>query len=334
MIRFGVLGAARITPRALVYPCVDEPGASIRVIGARSREKAGSFARCHGIEQVVDDYEAVVAHEGIDAVYIPLPISAHHEWAIKALRAGKHVLCEKSLACNAVEAEAMAAVAAETGLILMDAFHYRYHPVFHRLREICNSGELGPVREIRAKFHVPVPEKEDEIRLNYETGGGVTMDIGCYPISWVRHLTGDEPESVSASAIIGPPDVDVFLATKMTFPGDVKVETSGDMRGSVRFEAVIEVTGERGSVRLINPVVPQAGHRIELTVDGQVSQQVLDRRPTYGYQLDAFMEAVKTGIPPLTGHDDAVRQMRVIDRCYEAAGLPLRGDRARLESRP
>ena len=221
MIRFGTLGTVNITPRALVYPCVDEPRAFISVIAARSRERAEGFAHHHGIGTVVDDYAAVVEHEKVNVVYVPLPITLHHEWAIRALKAGKHVLCEKSFSANAKEAMEMADVAAETGLVLMDAFHYRYHPIFQRAKEIYDSGVLGRVTELIAAFHIPASPDPSNIRMLYEMGGGVTMDIGCYPISWVRHITGQEPLEVKASAEVGPPDVDLFLATEMQFPGGI-----------------------------------------------------------------------------------------------------------------
>jgi predicted dehydrogenase len=324
MLRFGALGAAAITPRALIYPCVDEPKAYVSTIAARDRSRAEAFATCHQIPNVVDDYQQVINHEKVDAVYVPLHIPAHHEWTIKALEAGKHVLCEKSLASNAAEASEMATAASDTGRVLMDAFHYRYHPVFLRAREIYASGMLGEIERVDAAFHIPVTDPGN-IRMNYETGGGVTMDIGCYPISWVRHITGEEPLTVTASAELGPPDVDVMLRSEMTFPSGVTGATSGDMRPEARFTAYLSVTGSRGSMRVTNPIVPQNGHQIELTIDGEQRTEVRDRRPTYGYQLDAFLAAVEDGAALYTDGEDGARQMAVIDRCYEAAGLPLRG---------
>ena len=326
-IRFGVLGTARITPRALVYPCVDERRASIGAIGARDRTRAQAFADHHGIPRVLDGYADVIEHPKVDAVYVPLHIPAHHPWTLHALRAGKHVLCEKSFACNAAEAEEMAALGRETGVVLMDAFHYRYHPIFHRAREIYLSGELGDIHSVDAAFHIPVTDLEG-IRMNYALGGGVTMDIGCYPISWARHITGEEPELVEAQAEVGPPHVDVRLQAKLTFPSGVVATTSGDMRPQAAFSAYLTVTGSAGSMHVVNPLVPQMGNQIQVTVGSQHPQrrlEVFDRRPTYGYQLDAFLAAVEDGAPLLTDADDAVRQMRVIDRCYQAAGLPLRG---------
>jgi len=199
MLKFGTLGAARITPNALIYPCMNEPNAFIACVAARDRGRAEEFARAHHIGTVCDSYEEVATHEKINALYNPLHIPAHREWTIMALNAGKHVLCEKSFASNAAEAEEMNQVAKDTGLVVMDAFHYRYHPVFRRAKEVYDSGALGDVESIAASFHIPVTDPTD-IRMNYELGGGVTMDIGCYPISWIRHLSGLEPDRVQASA--------------------------------------------------------------------------------------------------------------------------------------
>ena len=164
MIWFGVLGAAKITPRALIFPCVDEVNASIRAIAARDRSRAEKMADWAQIPEVLTDYQAVIEHPRCNAIYIPLPISHHHEWTMKALKAGKHVLCEKSIAANAREAEEMATLARERDLVLMDAFHYRYHPAFARAKEIVESGALGTVREIDAEFSIPVKIAADDIR--------------------------------------------------------------------------------------------------------------------------------------------------------------------------
>lgn len=324
MLRFGTLGVAKITPRALVNPCIDEPRADVVAIAARDRARAEVYARHAHIRHVLDDYQAVIDHPNVNAIYNPLPITAHKEWTLKALAAGKPVLCEKSFAANAEEAQAMADAAAAAHLVVMDAFHYRYHPVFIRAKEIYDSGVLGTIEQVSAAFHIPVTDPND-IRMHYATGGGVTMDIGCYPISWIRHITGEEPAEVAARAEVGPPHVDLLLEAQVTFPSGVRGFTSGDMRPEAQFRADIEVVGSAGTLKVVNPIVPQNGHALQLTVDGRSSSETLDRRPTYGYQLDAFIAAVEEGAPMFTGPEDAVAQMRLIDRCYEAAGLPVRG---------
>ena len=324
MITFGALGAARITPEALIKPCQQEPRAQVSLIAARDKRRAAIFATQHSIDFIAENYDELVNDPRINAVYIALPIHAHHQWAIQALRAGKHVLCEKSLASNQRQAVEMAQVAAETGLILMDAFHYRYHPLFHRAREIYASGLLGKIINIHAEFNVPVPDPTD-IRMHYGTAGGVTMDIGCYPISWVRHLTATEPMEIKANAEVGPMNVDVYLATQMLFPGNLQVSTAADMRADAKLTAFIKVVGEIGTMVVNNPIAPQLGHYIELQHNDQVRREHFSTRPTYNYQLDAFLGAVESLRQPLTGPEDAVQQMAVIDRCYEAAGLPVRG---------
>ena len=325
MIKFGTLGAADITPQALIYPCINEPKASVTVMAARDQQRANGFAMFHHIQEVVGGYQEVIESAHCNAVYNPLPISHHKDWTIRALQAGKHVLCEKSLACNTEQAIDMNQAAKQSGLILMDAFHYRYHPLFEAAREIYQSGELGKIQTISAIFSISGSPPASDIRMNYDTAGGVTMDIGCYPISWLRHLTDTEPEVVSAEAITGPKYVDIMLEARLSIPGNIEAKIVGDMRPKGKFQAEIEVIGEQGTMTVRNPLAPQMGHVIETNIDGKRSFLTVDRRPTYCYQLDAFLKAVESGKEPLTNGDDAVKQMQVIDRCYELAGLPLRG---------
>lgn len=326
MIKFGTLGTARITPRGLLYPCMDEPNAEVIAVAARDPDRAASFARWAKIPIALDDYDALVRCEEMDAVYNPLHIAAHHEWTVKALEAGKHVLCEKAFAANTAEAEEMVAAARKADRVVMEAAHYRYHPLFHRAREIYASGELGEIRHIDAVFSRPGERMTpDNIRQVYELGGGVTMDNGCYPISWIRHISGEEPEVISAEAEVGPPDVDIYLTAEMKLPGGASARITGDMRKGARQRLKLTVTGSRGEMIMLNPVTPQMGHRLIVIVDGVERNEYFDRRATFAYQLDAFLHAVETGEEPLTGGDHAIKQMRVIDACYEAAGLPLRG---------
>ena len=323
-IRFGVLGVARITPRALTRPADYQRDVGIYAIAARDKRRAESFAQHEHIRIVADDYQSVIDHPDVNAIYNPLVISLHKPWTLAALDAGKHVLCEKSFALNAEEAATMAAKAKATGLVLMDAFHYRYHPMFIRAKEILDSGTIGELLHVEAAFHIPVNDP-DNIRMQYELGGGVTMDIGCYPISWIRHITGEEPTVTKASAVEGPPNVDLILKADYVLPSGATAVSSGDMSIDARFRAELTVTGTLGTLKALNPLVPQTGHAIEITTASGTTVEQRDRRPTYDYQMDAFIEAVVHGKPLLTDADDAVKQMQVIDACYDAAGLPRRG---------
>jgi predicted dehydrogenase len=324
ILRFGTLGAAKITPPALIAPARENAEVDVVAVAARDPARAKAFGQEHGIPRLHATYLDVIHDPEIDVIYNPLPISHHCEWTIQALRAGKHVLCEKAIANNANEARQMADVAREAGLVLMEAFHYRYHPVFLRAKEIVESGALGELLRLDAEFTTPIRDPED-IRMNYATGGGVTMDIGCYPIHWVRHLLGEEPEVVSARAVTGPPEVDLELTAELRFPSGTAGRIHGSMQNEVGFAAHLAAEGADGRLKVTNPLAPHYGHRIELTIGRKTTEETLDRRSTYAYQLDAFVDAVLNGTALPTDGDDGVRNMKVIDAAYRAAGLPPRG---------
>ena len=191
-LRIGTLGAARITPMALLRPARQVPEATVVAVAARDAQRAGKFATKHRIANVHTSYEAMIADPNLEAIYNPLPNSHHCLWTIKALEAGKHVLCEKPLAANAADAQRMADAAASSGRVLMEAFHWRYHPLAARMREIVDSGELGKIRHIETHFCIPLWIPGD-IRFRLDLAGGATMDTGCYAISILRFLAGAEP---------------------------------------------------------------------------------------------------------------------------------------------
>ena len=321
-LRIGTLGAAGITPAALMEPAKENDDVTVVAVAARDRDRAEQFAERHHIQSVYDHYDDVIADDSLDVIYNPLPISHHLEYTVKALRAGKHVLCEKSFALNAREAEKMHAVAQETGLVLIEAFHYRYHPIFRRALEIVESGTLGKLEHIDARFVVGTPNAEN-IRMHYETGGGATMDMGCYPISWVRHITKEEPKVVSATATIGNPDVDLRLEVNYEFEKGLTAKTVGSMCDA-GFAADMEVRGSNGRMLVVNTLVPQHGNKIELTIGSESSNEEFTRRPTYSFQLEAFVDAVRNGTRLPTDSADAVKQMRIIDAVYLAAGMSTR----------
>src|SRR5262245_46916122 len=183
-VRLGVLGAARITHQAVVKPARTSADLELVSVAARDRSRADTYAKKHGIPRVFDTYADLLADPDIDAIYNPLPNGLHAEWTIAALEAGKHVLCEKPFTSNATEAEQVAAVADRTGLVVMEAFHYRYHPLAHRMRALVEDGELGTLEHVEAALCFPLPKFSD-IRYQYDLGGGATMDVGTYTV----HLT-------------------------------------------------------------------------------------------------------------------------------------------------
>jgi predicted dehydrogenase len=265
----------------------------------------------------------VVAHPEVDAVYNPLPVSLHAEWSIAALEAGKHVLCEKPLAMNEPEAAAMRHAALASGRLLMEAFHWRFHPMAHRLLELVAG--LGPLQHLEAEFSAR-RFADDDIRMQLHLGGGALMDLGCYPVHWVRTVARAEPVVVWARARIGPPGVDVDMRAALELPGGVTAEVRAASRPGGR-EARLVVEGDRGRLVADNPLAPQVGNRLVcVTADGSGdTDESVGGGTSYAHQLDAFVVAATGGTAPLVPVDDSVANMAVIDAIYRAAGLAVRG---------
>lgn len=323
-LRIGTLGAARITPPALIGPARRVEGASVVAIAARDRERAAGFARKHGIGRVHDSYADLIADPEIDAVYNPLPNSHHCEWTIRALEAGKHVLCEKPLASNADEARQMTEAAERADRILMEAFHWRYHPVAARMKEIIDRGELGAIQHIEAAFCVPLLAPGN-IRYRLDLSGGATMDLGAYTTNIIRYLGGGEPEVASASARLSSPGVDRFMRADLVFPDGPTARMTCSMFSWQILRLSVRVTGEAGALALFNPIAPHVYHRLTVrTHQGRRSER-LEGEATYTGQLRAFVESVQTGEPPPTDGHAGVLNMSLIDSIYAKAGLSPRG---------
>ncbi|HEX2737912.1 MAG TPA: Gfo/Idh/MocA family oxidoreductase, partial [Acidimicrobiia bacterium] len=202
---------------ALVRPARTVPEAEVVAVAARDPQRAQQFADKHKIPRVHASYAELIADPEIDAIYNPLPNGLHAKWTIAAIEAGKHVLCEKPFTSNATEAEAVAKVADESDRVVMEAFHYRYHPLAQRMRDIVTDGTLGTIRRIETAMCIPLPMKKD-IRYQYDLAGGATMDTGCYALHMAR-LLGGEPEVVGARARLMSPNVDRWMQADLAFPG-------------------------------------------------------------------------------------------------------------------
>jgi predicted dehydrogenase len=322
-LRLGILGAARIAPKALVVPARDVEGVALRAVAARDPARARSFAAKHGIPVVHDGYAALVADPEIDAVYNPLPNGLHGVWTERALRAGKHVLCEKPFTANAEEASAVAALSRETGRVAMEAFHWRHHPLATRLLEIVTSGEIGEVRHVEAHLCAPLLNTRD-IRYRLDLAGGAAMDMGCYTLHFVRTLGGAEPEVTASHAKLLAPGVDRAMEVDLRFPSGATGRAVCSML-SARLLAVFgRVEGSRGRLRVLNPFAPHLYHR--LWVEGEAGSRTERIRgpTTYTAQLEAFARVVRGGSPAPTDLEDAVANMSLLDAAYRTAGLAPR----------
>jgi predicted dehydrogenase len=324
LIRIGVLGAAAIVPMALTQPARSVPEAQIVAIAARDPKRAEVFARKHHIPRVHKTYNDLLADPEIDAIYNPLPNSLHAEWSIRALRAGKHVLCEKPFASNAWEAEEMAKAARETGLVLSEAFAYRYHPLIARVREIISSGELGEIKHIEAQFCFLLPSPGN-IRFKFELAGGALMDCGCYPVSLIRFLAEAEPNVERAKARLFAPQVDHKMSADLSFADGRTAHLVCDMLSPRLFRSFLRVEGDAGWLRVINPYHPHWFNWLSVRGQNGAYSQRVHGENSYALQIRAFIKAIRGEMKLNTNPEDAIGNMRVIDSIYEKAGLKKRG---------
>jgi len=322
-LRIGILGAARIAPMALINPAKENTDVVVAAVAARDVTRARAFAAQHGIATVHGDYDALIADPGIDAIYNPLPNGLHGRWTRAALAADKHVLCEKPFTANAIEAREIAELADGSDRVVMEAFHYRYHPLTLRAEDIIASGELGTLERVEAALCFPLPKFSD-IRYDYSLAGGATMDAGCYAVHMARTFGGRSPEVVSARATLRDARVDRAMAAELRFPAGHTGRVRCSMWSPRLLQISARVIGERGELRIVNPVMPQAFHRLSVRSAKGRRTEHFGRRASYAYQLDAFAAAVLRGAPIKTTPHDAIDNMTVIDAIYSAAGLPLR----------
>jgi predicted dehydrogenase len=322
-VRFGILGAARIAHKALIEPASHLDTAEIVGVAARDPVHACAFAATNRIPRARSSYNDLIEASDIDAVYIPLPNSLHCEWTVRALRAGKHVLCEKPIASNAAEAQQMADVARETGLVLAEAFHYRYHPLAARVRELLRAGWIG--RILRFDGHFSVPSVPTDIRLDWSLAGGATMDLGCYLVNMLRYFSGQAPLVRKAEARIGPPKIDITMDAEFRFGDGLEAHISCSIASDCVAAAWFCAFGDGGELMVTNPVAPHRGHLLMVRNGSGEYEEVVEGNATYFHQLNAFVAAVRRGTPLPTSGSDGVLNMRVIDEIYRAAGLPCRG---------
>jgi predicted dehydrogenase len=331
-IRIGLIAASRIADAAVVEPARSVPGVTVAAIAARDRDRAVEAAEAWSIPLVFDSYDDMLESPDIDAVYISTPASLHREWSIAAIEAGKHVLCEKPLAANADDAERIAAAAAtaDAGVVVMEAFHWRYHPLVAQMQSIFDAGILGTVERIDARFevHASIIPPTD-IRWDLGIGGGAMMDIGCYPASWVRWAIEGEPTVDDAQAVCPVPDIDGSMRAQLSWPSGVTGTIFGSMISDVPGDnSSLEIVGTDATMFVDNPVSPQTGASLQLRMpDGVVDEPVLPGS-TYELQLIAFRDAITFDAPFPTTTIDGVATMALIDACYVAAGLDPRPTRA------
>ncbi len=351
-VRIGILGTARITGKALIEPARAVPSVSVAAVAARDPARAQAYAKTHEIPAVFGSYEELLASPEVNAVYVPLPNALHAPWTLRAIEAGKHVLCEKPFTSNAAEAVQVATAAKASGLVVMEAMHYRYHPLVQRFASLIADGAIGTPSHAQAWTSWPIRDPAD-IRYDFALGGGALMDGGCYAIDCLR-LVADpadpadradptdpagEQAGESAPVVTGaladtlPAGlVDRAMAGRLVFRNGMTGWFDSAFTSDGEFRADIHVSGDEGHLWLRNFINAHFGRLVVARSGSEVSDEsAADLRrydeagdTTFAWQLRAFAAAVLDGAPFPTTAASAVTTMRLIDDAYTAAGMPIR----------
>ncbi|WP_274362392.1 Gfo/Idh/MocA family protein [Paenibacillus thermotolerans] len=321
-LRWGILGCARIAQGSVIPGIQQSKSGVVAAIASRDYDKAKETAERLNIPQSYGSYEQLLEDDSIDAVYIPLPNHLHKEWTIRAAQAGKHVLCEKPIALDQREAAEMAEACEKAGVVLAEAFMYRYHPRWDRIKEIIDSGEIGAVRGLHGTFTFNNAGDKTNVRYRKDWGGGSVYDIGCYPISAARLILGAEPEGVTCQAFFSPEhdDVDMMASGLIEFPNSVPLTFDCAMWAASR--NTFEIVGSDGRIELPSAFVGNPNFYV--TAGGQRREEEMPQLNTYTLQADAFAESALEGKKQRFGPGDAVANMRVIDACLLSARERIR----------
>jgi predicted dehydrogenase len=321
VLRLGVIGIARILPTALLQPAQGLADVTVDAVSSRSLEKARAFAAQHGIPRAFGSYDDLLADKHIEAVYIALPTVLHAEWVRKALEAGKHVLCEKPLTSTAEAAEELVQLAKARSLVLQEGMHTRFLRKLHRQKQLVAGGELGRPLRFESCFRVPkIPMSDGDFRLRFEMAGGAALDVGCYAVSCLRYVAGEEPDVLKVSHRRASPQVDRWMRATCRLPSGAEGVAECGFRGWYSMRLAVDVTCERGSVKW------EVGG-LAVTNNGRVVHEAIPDDWTYQLQLQAFAGSARGHASPMFPPGDAVANARVIDAMYAGAGLAPRPTR-------
>jgi predicted dehydrogenase len=321
---WGILSTANIGIKRVIPAILSGRRGVIAAVASRDPERAREVAARFGIARSYGSYEALLDDPQIEAIYNPLPNHLHVEWTVKALEMGKHVLCEKPIALNALEAQSIVAARDRSGKHVIEAFMVRFHPQWHRVRSIVRDGRIGKVRALQSAFTFPVASP-DNVRNRLEYGGGALYDVGCYPIVTARYLLGTEPERVIALVDRDPAlAVDRVTSALVGFPGGEQLLFTSALQLAL-YQRVV-VLGTQGRIEISVPFTPPKEHACRIVIDSGASLDgssavVEDFAPVDQYQLQCDLAAAaflgdSTQEFPI---EDAIANMRVIDALYRSA---------------
>jgi predicted dehydrogenase len=322
MIRWGILGCARICRRAIIGALRQTRLGTLAAIASRDERTARAWAEEFRIPRAHRSYEDLIADPDVDAIYLPLPNELHKPWTFAAADVGKHVLCEKPLALDVSEAEDMADYCQRRGVLLREAFMWRHQPRAIELRRMVADGLIGDLRLVRSSFSFAL--SGDDWRLDPTRGGGALWDVGCYGVSTARFFTGTEPVAIRGAARLGPSGVDLSLTAELVFPHGVLglIDCSFEQP----FRCAYELVGTRGAIEVPLAYLPPRWPTARLIRDDRSPRRLLfSGRDQYALMFDDFARSVAAGNAPSDVAEDGVDQMRVLDAIKAAiatAGTP------------
>ena len=312
-VRFAFLSTARIN-RAILAAALRSDVAEIVGVASRERSRAEAYAAEHEIERAYGSYEELLADDGVEAVYIALPNSLHVDWSVRALEAGKHVLCEKPLSARGAGAERAFDAAERVGRILMEAFMWRHSPQTAKLAQLVEGGVIGRLQLVRATFSFPV-EGRRNIRFDPELGGGALLDVGAYGVSAAR-LLGGEPARVYGEQVIGDSGVDVLFTASLRFARGVLAQV--DVGMDLPRRDALEVVGDEGSLVIPDPWLAR---RLVLYLRREESREEIALPPAdpYRLELENMCAAIRGEAEPLVGREESVGQARTLEALRRSA---------------
>lgn len=322
-VNWGILGNATIARKCVIPAISKSTNGFVHALASQHPKNAEPLTNEHNITHLYSQYESVLMDKHVDAVYIPLPNHLHKKWTIRALNAGKHVLCEKPLACNADEAMEMADIASKNGLLLMEALMYRFHPRSIYIERMIRGGKIGAPRLVRVSFCFHMGEKnlKENIRLKKKMGGGALLDVGCYAVSVARWLMGEDPEKVQATAHFNANGVDIHTAGILHFRNGGLATFEASFVSSL--QQTYTVVGEEGSIELPhNAFIPweKDAEFLYRNRNDEVGQrEIIPGADEYQLMVEHFSAALINGISPSVPIRDSIQNMRVLDALARSA---------------
>ena len=321
-VHWGILGTARIAAERLIPAFHESEIAELVAVASRNRDRTTDFANKYQIPKAYASYDKLLADDSIDAVYIPLPNHLHREWAIRAMAAGKHVLCEKPLSTSATDGVAMFEESEKNNVLLMEGFMYRFHPQTRRVRELLAKGAIGRPRLIRVAHSFPLhlQDRDGDFRWRKETGGGSLADLGVYCVDTARHLFSADPIRMFAASSYHP-DHSAEAETRaiLTFPNDRVAVFDSSFLLTGRRE--YEVVGDEGRITAFDTYNPDRGVdvRIEIKAMGRKIVEVISAENEYLLEVDHFSTCILRNEAPVISHEDSIGNLRILDALRESA---------------